>query len=86
VLDSFAGGLAMQSLLPYWFHVTYGVSEATLRDFLRSQPALGGLRAGGAWIAGRIGLINTMVWTHLPSNVLLILVRSCPAWSWRSPS
>ena len=79
VVDSFAGGLAMQSLLAYWFHVTYGVSEAALGGIFFGANLLSAASAlAAARIAKRIGLINTMVFTHLPSNVLLILVPLMP--------
>jgi MFS family permease len=78
-VDAFAGGLVMQSLIAYWFHVTYGVSEAVLGGIFFVANLLAAASAlAAAWIARRIGLINTMVFTHLPSNVLLILVPLMP--------
>jgi MFS family permease len=78
-VDAFAGGLVMQSLIAYWFHVTYGVSEAVLGGIFFVANLLAAASAlAAAWIARRIGLINTMVFTHLPSNVLLILVPLIP--------
>ena len=78
-LDSFAGGFVMQSLLAYWFHVRFGVPEATLGGIFFGANLLAAVSAlGAARIAARIGLINTMVFTHLPSNVLLILVPLMP--------
>lgn len=78
-LDAFGGGMVMQSLLAYWFHTTYGVPEATLGAifFVANLLAAASALAAGR-IAARIGLINTMVFTHLPSNVLLILVPFMP--------
>ncbi|MEK6721314.1 MAG: MFS transporter [Chloroflexota bacterium] len=78
-LDAFAGGMVMQSLLAFWFHTTYGVPEATLGAifFAANLLAAGSALAAGR-IAARIGLVNTMVFTHLPSNVLLILVPLMP--------
>ena len=78
-LDAFAGGLVMQSILAYWFYVTYGVSEAVLGGiFFAANLLAAGSALAAARIAARIGLINTMVFTHLPSNVLLILVPLMP--------
>ncbi|MFL5680716.1 MAG: MFS transporter [Chloroflexota bacterium] len=78
-LDAFAGGLVMQSILAYWFHATYGVPEALLGAIFFAANLLAAASAlAAAGIARRIGLINTMVFTHLPSNVLLILVPLMP--------
>ena len=78
-IDAFAGGLVMQSILAYWFHVTYGVPEAVLGAIFFGANLLAAASAlAAAGIAARIGLINTMVFTHLPSNVLLILVPLMP--------
>jgi MFS family permease len=78
-IDAFAGGLVMQSILAFWFHQTYGVSEALLGGiFFAANLLAAGSALAAARIAARIGLINTMVFTHLPSNVLLILVPLMP--------
>jgi len=78
-LDAFAGGLVMQSILAFWFYQTYGVSEAVLGGiFFAANLLAAGSALAAARIAARIGLINTMVFTHLPSNVLLILVPLMP--------
>ena len=74
-LDAFAGGFVMQSLIAYWFQVRFGVEPGPLGAIFFVANILAGISALlAARIAGRIGLINTMVFTHLPSNVLLILV------------
>ncbi len=79
-IDAFAGGLVMQSILAFWFHQTYGVSEALLGGIFFAANLLAAASAlAAARIAARIGLINTMVFTHLPSNVLLILVPLMPS-------
>ena len=78
-LDAFAGGFVIQSMVAYWFHLRYGVSPGVLGSiffFANILAAVSALLA--ARIAKRIGLINTMVFTHLPSNVLLILVPLMP--------
>jgi MFS family permease len=78
-IDAFAGGLVPQSILAYWFHVTYGVPDALLGAIFFGANLLAAASAlAAAGIAARIGLINTMVFTHLPSNVLLILVPLMP--------
>jgi MFS family permease len=78
-LDAFAGGLVVQSLVAYWFHVRYGVEPAVLGSVFFGSNILAGLSAlAAARIAARIGLINTMVWTHIPSNILLMCVPLMP--------
>ena len=78
-LDAFAGGLVVQSLVAYWFYVRWGFDPgqlAVLFFFVNILSGISLLAAG--WLASRIGLINTMVFTHLPSNVLLLLVPLMP--------
>lgn len=78
-LDAFAGGFVVQSLLAYWFHLRFGVEPAVLGSIFFGANLLAGLSAlSAAWVARHIGLINTMVFTHLPSNVLLMLVPLMP--------
>jgi MFS family permease len=78
-LDAFGGGLIIQSLLAFWFHERFGLSEAALGAIFFGANILAAVSAlAAARIARRIGLINTMVFTHLPSNVLLILVPLMP--------
>lgn len=78
-LDAFGGGLIVQSLLVFWFHERFGLSETVLGAIFFSANILAAVSAlAAARIARRIGLINTMVFTHLPSNVLLILVPLMP--------
>ncbi|HET7090766.1 MAG TPA: MFS transporter, partial [Anaerolineae bacterium] len=78
-LDAFAGGLVITSIVAYWFTVRFGVEEATLGAIFFGANILAGVSALlAARIAARIGLINTMVVTHLPSNVLLCLVPLMP--------
>jgi len=78
-LDAFAGGLVVQSLVAYWFHVRFGVEPAVLGGIFFGANILAGISAlAAAWVAARIGLVNTMVFTHLPSNVLLMLVPLMP--------
>jgi MFS family permease len=78
-LDAFAGGFVMQSLIAYWFHQRFGADPAVLGSIFFGANILAGISAlAAARLAARIGLINTMVFTHLPSNVLLILVPLMP--------
>lgn len=78
-LDAFAGGLIVQSLIAYWFQVRWGVEPAVLGSIFFGANILAGISAlSAARIAKKIGLINTMVWTHIPSNILLILVPLMP--------
>lgn len=79
-LDSFAGGFVIQSLVALWFNLKFGVEPAVLGAIFFGANILAGVSAlSAAWVAGRIGLINTMVFTHLPSNVLLMLVPFMPS-------
>ncbi len=78
-LDAFGGGFIMQSILAYWLHKRFGIDPAALGAVFLGANLLAGVSALGAgWLARRIGLLNTMVFTHLPSNVLLILVPLMP--------
>ena len=78
-LDSFGGGFVIQSLAAYWFYLRFGVEPRTLGALFFGANVLAGFSAlVASRIANRIGLLNTMVVTHLPSNVLLILVPLMP--------
>lgn len=81
-LDAFAGGLVVHSLVAYWFHLRWGMSPETLAYvFFWINIASGLSYLAASWVAHRIGLLNTMVLTHLPSNLLLMLVPLAPtAW------
>ena len=78
-LDAFGGGFVVQALIAYWFHLKFGASPALIGGVLFVANILAGISALLAVpLAARIGLIRTMVYTHLPSNVLLILVPFMP--------
>ena len=78
-LDAFAGGFIIQSMMAYWFHVRFGVQPALLGGIFFGANILAGLSAlAAARVASKIGLIRTMVFTHIPSNILLILVPLMP--------
>jgi MFS family permease len=81
-LDSFGGGFCVQSFVSYWFHAKFGASDAMLGTIFFGTSLLAGLSALLAVpIAKRFGLIPTMVWTHVPSSVLLMLVPLMPTLS-----
>jgi predicted MFS family arabinose efflux permease len=79
-LDSFGGGFVTQAFLAYWFTEKWDTSTATLGVVFF---AIGFLQAGSFQVAtrlaGRVGLLNTMVFTHLPSNLLLALIPFAPS-------
>ncbi len=78
-LDAFAGGFIVQSLIAYWFQLRFGVPPAVLGSIFFGANILAGISAlSAARIAARFGLINTMVFTHIPSNLLLMLVPLMP--------
>jgi MFS family permease len=79
-LDAFGGGFVVQSIVALWFHVRWGVEPVVLGAIFFGANALAGLSGlVAARLAARFGLIETMVGTHLPSNVLLILVPLMPS-------
>jgi len=78
-LDSFAGGFVVQSFAAYWFYLRFGVEPAALGAIFFWANVFAGISALlASRLASRIGLIRTMVVTHLPSNILLILVPLMP--------
>jgi MFS family permease len=78
-LDAFAGGFVIQSIVAYWFHIRFGVNPTTLGAIFFGANILAAISAlVAARVAARIGLVNTMVFTHLPSNFLLMLVPLMP--------
>jgi hypothetical protein len=82
-LDAFGGGFIVQSFVAYWFHRKFGVDLATLGGIFFATNLLSGLSALAAVpLAKRFGLLNTMVFTHLPSNLLLALVPFMPTLGW----
>ena len=78
-LDSFGGGLVVQSLLAYWLFERFDLSVAVAGTiFFWTGVISAGSYLIAARLALRIGLVNTMVFTHLPSNALLVLVAFMP--------
>jgi MFS family permease len=78
-LDSFAGGFVVQSFVVYWFERTFGASTEVMGVvFFASGLLQAGSSIAASRIAARFGLLNTMVFTHLPSNALLMVVPLAP--------
>jgi len=78
-VDSFAGGFVIQSIVSYWFFTKFGIDLPTLAMIFSIAGVITALSFLAATkIAGRIGLVNTMVTTHVASNILLILIAFAP--------
>ena len=78
-LDAFAGGFVIASFITLWFETQYGMEPAALGALIFGANLLAALSALAAGpLAARFGLVRTMVFTHLPSNVLLLLVPLMP--------
>lgn len=82
-LDSFAGGFVVQSLLALWLFERFGLSLAAAGTFFFCSGLLSAFSFPvAAWIGERIGLVNTMVYTHIPSSVCLIAAAFAPSVEW----
>ena len=78
-VDSFAGGFVIQGIVSLWFFTRFGADLSTISYIFSIAGVLTAFSfLASAKIADRIGLINTMVFTHIPSNILLILVAFAP--------
>ncbi len=78
-VDSFGGGFVVSLFIVFWFQRKFGASTETMGlVFFAAGLLQSGSSIAAGWLANRIGLLNTMVFTHLPSNVLLILVPFMP--------
>ena len=78
-LDAFGGGFVIQSLAAWWFHLRFGVNPAMLGGIFFGANVFAGVSALlASRLAARFGLVRTMVFTHLPSNILLMLVPLMP--------
>ncbi len=78
-LDSFGGGFVLQSIMAYWLFIRFGVTPAALGVIFFASNLLNGFSAlAAAALAKRIGLIRTMVFTHIPANLFLILAALSP--------
>jgi MFS family permease len=79
-VDSLAGGFLTSALLSFFFHERYGAGEGLIGVlFFGARLANALSHLGAAWLARRIGLVNTMVFTHIPSSLLLITVAFAPS-------
>jgi len=82
-LDAFAGGFVVTTFVVFWFERRFGVDAATMGLVVFGTGVLqAGSSVAAGRLAGRIGMLNTMVITHLPSNALLALVPAMPSFGW----
>ncbi len=82
-LDAFGGGFLTDALVAYWFFRRFGVAEHELGLVFFVVHILNACsHLGAAWLARRIGLVNTMVFTHLPSSLFLMAVPFAPSFKW----
>jgi len=82
-VDAFGGGFLTDALVAYWFFRRFGVAEHDLGLVFFAVHILNACsHLGAAWLARRIGLVNTMVFTHLPSSLLLMAVPFAPSLKW----
>ena len=78
-IDAFAGGFAVQSLMALWLFQRFGMSLTAAGLFFFWSGLLAAFSyPAAAWIAARFGLINTMVYTHIPSSLCLIAAALVP--------
>ena len=79
-LDSLGGGFLNSTLIAYWFFQRYGTPESSVAVLFFAARTLNAMsHVAAAWLAKRIGLVNTMVATHLPSSLLLMIVPAAPS-------
>jgi MFS family permease len=82
-LDAFGGGFLTDALVAYWFFRRFGVAESDLGTLFFAVHILNACsHLGAAWLARRIGLVNTMVFTHLPSSLCLVAVAFAASFKW----
>jgi MFS family permease len=78
-LDAFAGGFVVQSLMVFWLFERFGMSLAAAAAFFFASGVLSAFSFPvAAWLSRRIGLVNTMVFTHIPSSLALMLAALAP--------
>lgn len=78
-IDSFAGGFVIQSIVSLWFYAKFGADLSTISYILSISGVVTAISfVAAARIADKIGLVNTMVFTHLPANILIIVVAFAP--------
>jgi MFS family permease len=79
-VDSLAGGFLTTAMLSYFFFERFGVAEGVIGALFFGARLMNAIsHLGAAWLAKRIGLVNTMVFTHIPSSVLLVTVAFAPS-------
>lgn len=82
-MDSLGGGFLTGALVSYWFFHRFGLAEGWLGAIFAAARVLNAIsHLVAAWLARRIGLLNTMVFTHIPSSVFLIAVPFAPGLGW----
>ena len=80
MIDTLGSGLVVQSFLAYWLHRRFGIGTASIGSIFFGMSLLAAFSAMVAGrLASRIGLVNTMVWTHIPANLLLIALPLMPS-------
>ena len=81
-IDSFGGGFVIQSIVSYWFYTRFGADLSTLSYVFAIAGVLTAISfMASTKIASKIGLVNTMVFTHIPSNILMIILAFAPTFS-----
>jgi MFS family permease len=79
-VDSLAGGFLTTAMLSFFFFERFGASDAVVASLFFGARLLNAVsHLGAAWLAKRIGLVNTMVFTHIPSSLLLVTVAFAPS-------
>lgn len=79
-LDGLGGGFLTTAMLSYFFFERFGVGEAAVGAIFFGARLMNAIsHVGAAWLAKRIGLVNTMVFTHIPSSLLLVTVAYAPS-------
>jgi MFS family permease len=82
-LDAFGGGFLTDALVAYWFFRRFGIAEQDLGIFFFTVHVLNACsHLAAAWLARHIGLLKTMVFTHLPSSLFLMAVPFAPSFKW----
>ncbi len=82
-MDSLGGGFLTSALVSYWFFRSFGLGEEWLGPlFFGARVANAASHLVAAWLARRIGLMNTMVFTHIPSSLFLMAVPFAPSVGW----
>ena len=82
-VDAFAGGFIGSAIFAYWFSERFGASAATVAVLFSAGRLLSAAsHIAAAWLAKRIGLVNTMVYTHVPSSLLLFTIVAADDFAW----